>query len=173
MEKAASVFLCDDITIEDAKKLSYWLNNPQVTRYLNEKRGVAADLESLAQSASPLLFFSRFNRGGRFFMIHREDRSIGFVRLIKAPTANDYEIVLVIGEEELWGKGYGTRVIHLCLKKCFFEWRAGAVAATVCHANARSLRAFSRAGFRARQDTEHVRRLLITMDDFLESRRKK
>lgn len=42
MKKAASVFLRTQITAQDVHSLILWLENPEVTRYLNEKSCAAS-----------------------------------------------------------------------------------------------------------------------------------
>ena len=46
-----------------------------------------------------------FNRHGRFFFVCTEDNEpTGFIKL-KEKGKGHYEVVYVIGHEELWGKG--------------------------------------------------------------------
>ena len=41
MKKAASVFLRTEMTLRDVELLSQWMENPIITRYLNEMPGVS------------------------------------------------------------------------------------------------------------------------------------
>ena len=69
MKKAASVFLRTEIYPEDIPLLIRWMENPHVTRYLNEDENIAASLRTLARSVPAPMLTWRFNQGGRFFLI--------------------------------------------------------------------------------------------------------
>ena len=56
-------------------------------------------------------------------------------------------IDLMIGEKELWGRGYGTEVIGLLVEFGFQKKRADAIFAPVMADNHRSQRAFQKNGF--------------------------
>ena len=127
MKKAASIFLRAEINPQDVKALIRWMGNPQVTRYLHEEADVVQTLRRvLVTVPAPMLTF-QFNQWGRFFMVCVPDGSaIGFVKL-KALSSSPgaYEIVDVIGEEALWGNGYGEGTIRSALFTAFLEWRDG------------------------------------------------
>ena len=53
----------------------------------------------------------------------------------------------MIGEKELWGRGYGTETIGLLVKFGFQKERADAIFAPVMADNHRSQRAFQKNGF--------------------------
>ena len=65
MKKAASVFLRAQITAQDVDLLIQWLENPQVTRYLNEESCAADELRSLLRSVPKPLYGMRLSREGR------------------------------------------------------------------------------------------------------------
>ena len=46
MKKAASIFLRTDITHRDVESLAGWMENPHVTRYLNEDASAPEQLEA-------------------------------------------------------------------------------------------------------------------------------
>ena len=56
-------------------------------------------------------------------------------------------IDLMIGEKELWGRGYGTEAIGLLVEFGFQKERADAIFAPVAADNHRSQRAFQKNGF--------------------------
>lgn len=149
MRKAASIFLRACTKRTDLDNLVYWLKNPEVTRFLNEAPGVVPYLSRLADTVpEPMLSF-HMNALGRFFMICLEDgRSIGFVKLAKTPEKGTYEIVYAIGEDTLWGFGYGEAAIYQALKLAFEEQEAQKVIAKINPLNERSRRLAFACGFR-------------------------
>lgn len=118
MKKAASVFLCTEMTLRDVELLSQWMENPIITRYLNEMPGVSDSLRDLAGKIPAPLLALRFNQEGRFFLVCEKDgEAIGFVKLRPLQSRGTHEIVYAIGEESLWGRGYGKGAVRsaLCL----------------------------------------------------------
>ena len=62
MKKAASIFLRADMEEHDVEMLIRWMENPNVTRFLNEDTGMAEGLRQLLWTVpAPMLSF-RFNR---------------------------------------------------------------------------------------------------------------
>ena len=60
-----------------------------------------------------------FNRYGRFFFVRTKDNEpIGFIKL-KEKGKGHYEVVYVIGHEELWGKVLGTEALKQALYTAF------------------------------------------------------
>ena len=82
MKKAASIFLRAEITPQDVQLLIRWMENPDVTRYLNEQTNITHSLRRLlSEVPAPMLTF-QFNRAGRFFLVCRPGGdAIGFVKL--------------------------------------------------------------------------------------------
>ena len=71
MKKAASIFLRADIVQEDIRRLTLWLQNQRVTRFLNEDARVVDELNRLlADVPAPMLRY-HMNQQGRFFLEHR------------------------------------------------------------------------------------------------------
>ena len=96
---------------------------------------------------------------------------IGFVRLRDAP-AGELEIVVAIGEESIWGQGYGKHAIRRALASAFFEKRASRVIANIHRANRRSIRAFEHVGFSELGRSETTIRYCLTMKQYLDSFKK-
>ena len=60
-----------------------------------------------------------FNRHGRFFFVRTKDNEpTGFIKL-KEKGKGHYEVVYVIGHEELWGKGFWTEALKQALYTAF------------------------------------------------------
>lgn len=113
MKKAASIFLRAEITPRDIQPMIRWLENPRITRYLNEDPHITRLLRHLLEEVPAPMLSLHFNRDGRLFLVCRPDgETIGFVKLRKLPQPEAYEIVYVIGEESLWGQGFGEASIH-------------------------------------------------------------
>ena len=58
MKKAASVFLRTEMTLRDVELLSQWMENPIITRYLNEMSGVSDSLRDRAGKIHRLLDYT-------------------------------------------------------------------------------------------------------------------
>ncbi len=129
MKKVSSIFLRSDIYPQDVDNFIGWMDNPDVTMYLNEDHALRRNLTQLLRIApAPLLTF-RFNEFGKFFIVCLgKNQSIGFVKLHQIDKGV-YEIVYVIVEESLWGRGYGKSALSSALETAFFTLRAKKVVA--------------------------------------------
>ena len=115
----------------------------------------------------PMLGF-HFNRGCRFFLIcDKADRSIGFVKLKQLGDRPVYEIVFAIGEERLWGNGYGTAAIRAAIAKAFLELRVEKVIARIYSANSRSINSVRACGFCCEHRGKPLCRYSVTMTAYL------
>lgn len=102
MKKAASIFLRADITLRDVDRMIRWMENPNVTRFLNEDADIVYFLRQLSDSVPEPMLGYHFRRVGHFFMVCPENEdSVGFVRFSPLQDPGAYEIVYVIGEEAL------------------------------------------------------------------------
>ena len=168
MKKAASIFLRTELEPMDVRNLSQWMRNRQVTRFLNEDVAVPEELDQLLETTPPPMLTCRFNQQGRFFLVCDEDEdSIGFVKL-REQTGGCYEIVFAIGEEDLWGNGYGSQAVRAAEAQAFLQWRAKKLTAKIYHGNTRSVNTVRRCGFREEQHLEKLSRYSITMDEFFD-----
>lgn len=71
-----------DVTIFDAKNIIKWLDNEDVTKYLNEDINSTTSLIDIINSSRADLLTYYLNKGGRFFLIDdRKNHSIGFLTL--------------------------------------------------------------------------------------------
>jgi regulator of nucleoside diphosphate kinase len=172
MKKAASIFLRAEIEPRDVELLIHWMENPHITQYLNEEPSVIRSLQQLLLTVpAPMLTF-HFNRWGRFFLVCRSNGdTIGFVKLRELPERGAYEIVYVIGEETLWGHGYGESAICSALAMVFGEWRGRKVIAKIYPENQRSIRSVCACGFRRSSADGSMLLYSITMDEYLQQLR--
>ena len=148
MKKAASVFLRTEMTLRDVELLSQWMENPIITRYLNEMPGVSDSLRDLAGKIPAPLLALRFNQEGRFFLVCEKDgEAIDFVKLRPLQSRGTHEIVYAIGEESLWGRGYGKGAVRSALSAAFLDSCAERVIARIDPENTRSIRSVCACGF--------------------------
>ena len=73
--------------------------------------------------------------------------AIGFVKLRPLQSRGTHEIVYAIGEESLWGRGYGKGAVRSALSAAFLDSRAERVIARIDPENTRSIRSVCACGF--------------------------
>ncbi len=170
MERAASVFLHADIDTSKAANLLSWIKDPVVTRYLNEKSDVAEKLNYILNTVHPSLLSCQLNKSGRFYFVCKQNNeAIGFARLANTETENEYELVIVIGRKDIWGRGYGTQAVRECINTAFFNWRADRVTAYVHFNNIGCAKALRKAGMKHVSRSENCDFYDITFNEFLSS----
>ena len=174
MKKAASIFLRADMGPADVWDLANWMEDREVTRYLNEERGTAERLRKLATSVPAPMLTYHFNQRGRFFMACGGDEgAVGFVKLKEMEDSRCYEIVFAIGDQTLWGNGYGSQAVQAAESRAFLDWRARKLTAKIYHGNARSVRTVLRCGFREERRLENLSCYSITQEEYLDFLEKK
>ncbi|KAF5083594.1 GNAT family N-acetyltransferase [Oscillibacter ruminantium] len=168
MKKAASIFLRPEIRTCDVTQLIRWMENPHITRYLNEDEEIADELSAMLREVPEPLLSLQFNRYGRFFLICEDTGpAIGFVKLKEQGTKGCYEIVFAIGEEGLWGNGYGCSAIRAALGTAFLEWRAQKVVAKIRVENKRSINSVRSCGLTCEYRGEKLHYFSTTAEDYL------
>lgn len=90
--------------------------------------------------------------------------TIVFLRLI--PKNDGVEIVIAVGEKELWGKGIGHKAVLEALKKAFFDMRTEKVVAKIKKTNKRSRNLFKGIGFMEVKELEREIEYKITRETF-------
>lgn len=173
MKKAASIFLRSDVTKQDIEQLSRWMDQPEVTRYLNESAQISHALLELSTEVPEPLLRQRLAAGGRFYFVSlRCLRPIGFVSLRRMKNYGDWEIVAAIGEPALWGAGYGARALRLALMEAFTprDTHIQRLHATIHRENTRSMRLFLHAGFVRAGEAGACIRLSMTRDAYFSAK---
>lgn len=166
--KEPFVSLCSEITKENALTLIKWLKDKEVTKYLSDPQDVSNSIEQVVYKTNLPVLTHLFNHNGRFYMVYDKHKiPIGFVRLVKK--GRDYEIVIVIGDRNNWGKKLGTSAIKESIKIAFFDFRAQKVIAKIQKENKRSIRAFINSGFKVEKETNTFITYAITMEQYLMS----
>jgi RimJ/RimL family protein N-acetyltransferase len=149
-----SLTLRREVFREDVDRMLEWMKDRRVTGHLNEDQNIDRRLEEVLHRSGLPLFTPVFNRDGAFFVIcHQELGPIGFLRLVSHPSCA--EMVVVIGERSLWGRGYGCEAIRKGLRHAFFERREDKVVAKIHKENKRSEHVFLKAGFHAARELEN------------------
>ena len=160
------------MTLRDVELLSQWMENPNITRYLNEMPGASDSLRDLAGKISAPLLALRFNQEGRFFLVCEKDgEAIGFVKLRPLQSRGMHEIVYAIGEESLWGRGYGKGAVRSALSAAFLDSRAERVIARIDPENTRSIRSVCTCGFSRCGKEGKLRLYGLTQERYLENLR--
>ncbi|ASR44438.1 GNAT family N-acetyltransferase [Xanthomonas citri pv. mangiferaeindicae] len=165
--KKPFVSLRPEITRTHALLLMDWLEDERVTRYLSDSRSVSRFIAQAVDRTQMPILTHLFNQGGRFFMTYdRNDVPVGFVRLVK--TGTECEIVLVIGDQDNWGRGLGGSTIREGLKLAFLDMRAETVIAKIQPGNTRSLKGFERCGFLRKAEVSTLNSLSMTSARYLQ-----
>jgi len=91
--KEPFIFLCSEISRENAVTLIKWLKDEEVRRYLSDSQSVSNDIEQVVNRVNLPILTHLFNQNGRFYMAYnKQNVPVGFVRLIKKGDA--YEIII-------------------------------------------------------------------------------
>jgi len=142
---------------DDLPLLRDWLERPHVREWWRDSLD-----ESIAEYEQAMAGLDPSDH----YLIVRDGRPIGMIETYLVSDHPDWEAIvqvgegfagvdLLIGEEELTGRGLGPRILDAFVNRVVFANPAihGAVAA-VDEANRRSWRAFEKAGFRYVRDVE-------------------
>lgn len=111
-----------DVNVFDAKNIIKWLDNEDVTKYLNEDINSKTSLIDIINSNRADLLTYYLNKDGRFFLIDdRENHSIGFLTLFTIRTKKEYEVVIAIVNPNNWGKQYAHMALKQIMREIFFS----------------------------------------------------
>jgi RimJ/RimL family protein N-acetyltransferase len=163
--EACNIQLRQEVFAADAWKIADWMEDYEIVKYLNEDQNVSDSIKQVIQRVNMPILTHLFNRNGSFFIITEKGKSIGFLRLVLK--GNSAEMVIVIGEKEKWGKGFGKNAIIQGLKHAFYEWRMDEVIAKIKLNNERSIRVFKKVGFKPDKELPREMQFSISMEEFL------
>lgn len=164
------VTLRTELREEDLLLMIRWMSNEHVSRFLNEHQSITSQLKQVYDARLPV-FAPLFNRGGRFFMLCTgREQPIGFLRMADMP-GNAAELVIAVGEESMWGQGYGSADLAEALKAAFFELRKELIIAHIHNANDRSRRLFTGYGFAPCAEGREMTRYRLSLDGYLHPER--
>ncbi|NLL31488.1 MAG: GNAT family N-acetyltransferase [Clostridiales bacterium] len=163
--KSNDVSLCSEVYKSDVERIYYWLNDEEIISFLNEDKNVKRNLLHIINSVNMPILTHLFNNNCRFFIIKDTYQSVGFLRLI--PKTEKAEVVIVVGEKELWGYGIGHNAMIEALKVAFFEMRYSTVVAKIKKSNLRSHNLFKKIGFKKIKELETEIEYHINFESFL------
>lgn len=136
---------------------SKWLNDFEVTRTYGSRfrtrtlEATEAAYDSASKGTDDSVQFTIYERSTM--------RPIGNTALEEIDHFDHTaKFILLIGEKECWGKGYGTETTMLMLDYGFTLLRLHNIMLTVSSFNERAIRAYTRAGFRVfghRREAHH------------------
>lgn len=161
----SNVVLSQEVYRSDAEKICNWLNDKEIISFLNEDVNVQKNLMNTINRLNMPILTHLFNNNCRFFIIKNLYGSIGFLRLV--PKKKYVEIVVAIGEKELWGMGIGHNAVVEALNVAFFEMRANHVVAKIKKVNERSQNLFRGIGFIEVRELPMEIEYKITMEAFI------
>ncbi len=110
-----SIKLSQEVYKSDAEKMVNWLSDKEITSNLNEDSNVTENLINVINRIDMPILTHLFNNNCSFFTIKNINETVGFLRLI--PKNRGIEIVIAVGEKELWGRGIGYSAVFEALKK--------------------------------------------------------
>ncbi|OHA19698.1 MAG: hypothetical protein A3C08_00495 [Candidatus Taylorbacteria bacterium RIFCSPHIGHO2_02_FULL_47_18] len=128
------------IKITDERYFSKWWRDKELLALTS---GI---LEPLADKDVKRYFLAMLQSGNDYhFIILLDGNVIGHISLAKRKNGW-YETQIIIGEKKYWGRGYGTKAIHLLLEKAEKLNNAN-IYLEVRPDNARAISAYENSGF--------------------------
>lgn len=132
------------VNVDDAEKYVKWLNNPNITQFLNVHNSLISltgEREFLEKESCNEFMFAIIKKD--------EDELLGNIGLTKFNyKAGTAELGIFIGDEENLSKGYGSEAIKLLVKFGFEELRLHNIMLTVYDLNPRAQKAYIKCGFK-------------------------
>jgi len=140
-------------TINNTDKIDKWMNDPELLYYDDDQpepiqRKSKEDIERIMNrliEAHP-----KANKDIIHFAIHEADDEelIGYCMIAFIDNYHrKCKLGLVIGEHELWGKGYGKDALKQLIDYCFDNLNMNRIQAEVYSHNTRSIKLFTKLGF--------------------------
>lgn len=160
-----NITLSQEVYRADAEKICYWLADEDIISNLNEDENVTNNLISVINRISMPILTHLFNNNCRFFTIKNIYGTIGFLRLV--PKGKFVEIVIAVGEKDLWGIGIGHNSVVEAVKFAFFEMRVEEVIAKIKKKNKRSQKLFLGVGFKEFRILDNEIEYHINIKDFM------
>ena len=159
-----SIQLSQEVYRSDAEKMADWLSDEEITKNLNEDANAKANLINIVNRIDMPILTHLFNNNCRFFTIKNTYETVGFLRLV--PKNNGIELVIAVGEKDLWGRGIGHDAVVEALKKAFFDMRTDKVVAKIKKTNNRSRNLFKGIGFKEVKELEREIEYQMTKEIF-------
>ncbi|MCI6275583.1 MAG: GNAT family N-acetyltransferase [Clostridium sp.] len=159
-----SIQLSQEVYRSDAEKMANWLSDEEIIKNLNEDANAKSNLINIVNRIDMPILTHLFNNNCRFFTIKNTYETVGFLRLV--PKNNGIELVIAVGEKDLWGRGIGHDAVVEALKKAFFDMRTDKVVAKIKKTNNRSRNLFKGIGFKEVKELEREIEYQMTKEIF-------
>jgi len=130
---------------EDLICIRKWSNDPEIRRLTGEVTSMSqVDADKFLERA-----YSDNTRKWFVIVIKENDRVIGEAGLLRMFHAwRTTDIIIIIGEKDAWGKGYGTEAILLLIDYAFRRLNFHRVAIGVVGFNEKAIRFWEKIGFK-------------------------
>jgi RimJ/RimL family protein N-acetyltransferase len=130
---------------DDLPVLRAWFDNPATMRFWGRPMPLATADQFEADLAGR---FRRFDEAGYFLIELLDGTPIGRIEYERLDSrARSAEVMILIGEEEARGKGYGTEAMVTLLRYLFHQRNLHRVGLTVIAWNERAIRSYEKVGF--------------------------
>ena len=159
-----SIQLSQEVYRSDAEKMANWLSDEEIIKNLNEDANAKSNLINIVNRIDMPILTHLFNNNCRFFTIKNTYETVGFLRLV--PKNNGIELVIAVGEKDLWERGIGHDAVVEALKKAFFDMRTDKVVAKIKKTNNRSRNLFKGIGFKEVKELEREIEYQMTKEIF-------
>lgn len=132
--------------VSDLERNQAWINDPEVTRYLNARYPISMAAEDVWMRARAQAMLSYHTV---FFAIETKDGThIGNTSFHEVrPEDRKARLGIMIGDKAYWSKGYGTDAIITVLRFAFDEMNLHRVDLTVDAENEHAIACYVRCGF--------------------------
>ncbi|MFQ6060818.1 MAG: GNAT family N-acetyltransferase [Thermoplasmata archaeon] len=128
----------------DLAKSIEWLNDPEIMRLLGRRSPI-----SMAEEEKRYEDYLKSGKSEIFAVMERNGSHIGNIGLYRIDKINrKASLGIVIGEKDLWGRGYGSDAILTILRYAFKDLGLHKVSLRVFRANRRAIKSYMRCGFR-------------------------
>jgi RimJ/RimL family protein N-acetyltransferase len=132
------------INPEDVEKYTKWMNDPLVTKNLHGHSkyvSLLTEKEYLEKAAKGNYSYA--------IVLEENDELIGNISLMSVRMVNGTaELGIMIGEEDMRGKGYGTEAIKLLMEYAFDTLNLRNIMLRVVDRNVGGLKSYEKAGFK-------------------------
>jgi len=131
---------------EDLDEIMRWINNLEVTKYLNSFLFPVSRMEEEKYLEKMM---SKNNEQKNMVIENKKSHYIGQITLDHIDWKNrNAELGVVIGNKKNWGKGFGTEAIELLLEYGFHHMNLYNIYLWVFEYNKRGIRCYEKCGFK-------------------------
>ena len=129
----------------DLKYIKKWGNDAEILSLIGEVKPMTqGDVEAFFEKVQ-----NDKNRDWFTIVLKENNRVIGeagLLRMFKPWRTTD--MTIIIGEKDVWGKGYGTETIHLLMEYAFKQLNFHRISIGVVDFNERAIRFWEKVGFK-------------------------